>query len=82
MRKDEVVIYHNKEDDKIYVKVPSGIATHYQLQNLAGKVIAEAIHDQALHDFDLTDLPEGNYFVIVNQDDVIRSKKIQIGFEE
>jgi hypothetical protein len=82
MRKDEVVIYHNIEDDKIYVKVPAGIATHFQLQNLAGKIIAEGIHDKAFHDFDLTDLPEGNYFVIVNQDDVIRSKKIQIGFED
>lgn len=82
MRKDEVVIYHNKEDEKIYVKVPEGIATHYQLQNLAGKIISEATHDKALQDFDLTGLPEGNYFIIVSQDDVIRSKKIQIGFED
>lgn len=82
MRKDEVVIYHNKEDEKIYVKVPPGIATHFQFQNLAGKIIAEETHDKSFQDFDLTDLPEGNYFVIVNQDDVIRSKKIQIGFED
>lgn len=81
MRKDQVVIYHNKEDEKIYVKVPEGIATHFQLQNLAGKVIAEDEHDKSLQDFDLTGLPEGNYFIIVNQDDVIRSKKVQIGFD-
>lgn len=77
-----MVIYHNIEDEKIYVKVPAGIATHFQLQNLAGKIIAEAVHAEALQDFDLTGLPEGNYFVIVNQDDVIRSKKIQIGFND
>jgi hypothetical protein len=81
MQKDQVVIYHNIEDEKIYVKVPEGIATHFQFQNLAGKIIEEAVHDKALQDFDLTGLPEGNYFVIVNQDDVIRSKKIQIGFD-
>lgn len=82
MNKDQVVIYHNFEDEKIYVKVPTDVPTHFQLQNLAGKIIDEAIHDKAFHDFDLTGLPEGNYFVIVNQDDVIRSKKIQIGFTD
>ncbi|MDP5121538.1 MAG: T9SS type A sorting domain-containing protein [Spirosomaceae bacterium] len=82
MQKDQMVIYHNIEDEKIYVKVPEGVATHFQLQNLAGKIIAEAVHAEAFQDFDLTDLPEGNYFVIVNQDDVIRSKKIQIGFND
>lgn len=82
MKQEEVVIYHNKEDEKIYVKVPEGFETYFQLQNLSGKIISDETHRRAVHDFDLTGLPEGNYFVIVNQDDVIRSKKIMVGFEE
>lgn len=81
MKPQDVIIYHNREDDKIYVKVPAGVETHFQLQNLAGKIIAEEVHDKPIHDFDLTDLPEGNYFVLVNQNDIIRSKKITIGYE-
>ncbi len=81
MKKDDIVIYMNAEDAKVYVKVPAGIETHFQLQNLPGKVLQEAVHDKGLHDFDLAGLKEGNYFVLVNQDDVIRSKKIIIGYE-
>lgn len=76
MGKDELVIYYNEPDEKVYVKVPPGYETQYQLSNLSGKILQEAIHEKALHDFDLSGLPEGIYFVIVNQDDVIRSKKI------
>lgn len=76
MRKDDLVIFYNEPDEKIYVKVPPGYETHYQLSNLAGKILKEEVHTKALHDFDLAGLPEGIYFVIVNQDDVIRSKKI------
>jgi hypothetical protein len=72
MSKDELVIYYNEPDEKVYVKVPPGLETHYQLSNLSGKILQEAVHEKALHDFDLAGLPE----VIVNQDDVIRSKKI------
>jgi hypothetical protein len=76
MTKDELVIFYNEPDEKVYVKVPAGLETHYQLSNLSGKILQEAIHEKAFHDFDLSGLPEGIYFVIVNQDDVIRSKKI------
>lgn len=76
MRKDDLVIFYNEPDEKVYVKVPHGYETHYQLSNLAGKILQEEVHTKALHDFDLAGLPEGIYFVIVNQDDVIRSKKI------
>ncbi len=76
MSKDELVIYYNEPDEKVYVKVPAGLETHYQLSNLSGKILQESTHEKALHDFDLAGLPEGVYFVIVNQDDVIRSKKI------
>ena len=76
MSKDELVIYYNEPDEKVYVKVPAGMETHYQLSNLSGKILQEDTHEKALHDFDLAELPEGVYFVIVNQDDVIRSKKI------
>lgn len=76
MKKENVVIYQNLEDEKVYVKVPPGIDTLFQLSNLAGKILQEEIHQKQLHDFDLAGLPEGVYFVIVNQDDVIRSKKI------
>lgn len=79
--KDEIVIFKNEEDEKVYVKVPEGILTNYQLQNLAGKVLQEDSHDKGLHDFDLAGLEEGNYFVIVEQDGIIRSKKIVIGYE-
>lgn len=74
--KDQLVIYYNEPDEKVYVKVPAGVETHFQLSNLSGKILHEDTHFNALHDFDLSDLPEGIYFVIVNQDDVIRSKKI------
>ncbi|NBA88562.1 T9SS type A sorting domain-containing protein [Emticicia sp. CRIBPO] len=80
MKREDVIIYLNEEDEKIYVKVPKGIETHFQLQNLAGKIIQEAIHFDALHDFDLSGLPEGNYFVIVNQDERISTKKIIKGY--
>lgn len=76
MSKDDLVIYYNEPDEKVYVKVPPGYETQYQLSNLSGKILQEAVHEKALHDFDLSGLPEGIYFVIVNQDDVIRSKKI------
>ncbi len=76
MTKDDLVIFYNEPDEKVYVKVPPGYETHYQLSNLAGKILQEEVHTKALHDFDLAGLPEGIYFVIVNQDDVIRSKKI------
>ncbi|MBX2952950.1 MAG: T9SS type A sorting domain-containing protein [Leadbetterella sp.] len=78
--KEQVVIFLNEEDDKVYVKVPAGPETRFELQNLAGKLISEAVHNKGLHDFDLTGLPEGIYFVIVNQDDRIRSKKIVKGY--
>ncbi|MCR9062930.1 MAG: T9SS type A sorting domain-containing protein [Cytophagales bacterium] len=81
MKKDEMVIYLNEEDAKVYVKVPKGIETLFQLQNLPGKILQEAVHDKGLHDFDLAGLPDGNYFVIVNQDEFIRSKKIVIGYQ-
>ncbi|KPM46964.1 sugar isomerase [Jiulongibacter sediminis] len=80
-RKDDIVIYLNEEDAKVYVKVPKGPETHFQLQNLPGKILQEAVHDKGLHDFDLAGLPDGNYFVIVNQDDYIRSKKIVLGYQ-
>jgi hypothetical protein len=80
MKKEDVIIYLNEEDDKIYIKVPKGIETHFQLQNLSGKIIQEAIHFESLQDFDLTGLPEGIYFVIVNQDEKISSKKIVKGY--
>ncbi len=76
MKKENVVIYQNLEDEKVYVKVPPGVDTLFQLSNLAGKILQEEIHQKQLHDFDLAGLPEGVYFVIVNQDEVIRSKKI------
>jgi hypothetical protein len=76
MRKDDLVIFYNEADEKVYIKVSAGVETQFQLQNLAGKVLQEDIHKKSLHDFDLSGLPEGNYFIIVNQDDVIRSKKI------
>ncbi len=78
--KDQVIIFLNEEDDKVYVKVPEGSETRFELQNLAGKLISEAVHNKGLHDFDLTGLPDGIYFVIVNQDDRIRSKKIVKGY--
>lgn len=78
--KDQVIIFLNEEDDKIYVKVPEGHQTRFELQNLAGKLISEAVHHKGLHDFDLTGLPDGIYFVIVNQNDRIRSKKIVKGY--
>jgi uncharacterized protein (DUF1501 family) len=80
MKKEEIIIYLNEPDDKVYVKVPEGYDTHFQLQNLSGKIIAEAVHSKALHDFDLTGLADGPYFVIVNQQDFIRSKKIVKGY--
>jgi hypothetical protein len=76
MKKDAIVIYPNAEDEKVYVKVPPGIETIFQLSNLAGKILQEETHTRALHDFDLAGLPEGIYFVLVNQNEVIRSKKI------
>ncbi len=81
MNKNDVLIYMNEEDAKVYVKVPAGIETHFQLQDLPGKVLQEAVHDKGMHDFDLAGLKDGNYFVIVNQDDDIRSKKIIIGYQ-
>lgn len=78
MKNKEFVIYHNEPDEKVYIKVPEGKETYFQLQNLAGKVLQEATHSKSLHDFDLTGLPEGNYFILINQDDVIKSKKIRI----
>lgn len=75
-----VTIYLNEADDKVYVKVPGGIKTHFSLQNLAGKILQEETHEKELHDFDLTGLSEGIYFVIVNQNDVIKSKKIVKGY--
>ncbi len=73
--KESVVIYMNEPDEKIYIKVPAGVDTHFQLSNLAGKILQEETHQKQLHDFDLAGLPEGVYFVIVNQNEVIRSKK-------
>lgn len=80
MQKEPVVIYLNPEDDKIYVKVQAGIQTRFELQNLAGKLISYAVHNKALHDFDMTGLADGIYFVIVNQNDKISSKKIVKGY--
>ena len=80
MKKDDVVIYLNEPDEKVYVKVPPGMETLFQLQNLSGKIIEEAIHYKELHDFELSGLPDGNYFVIVKQGDSIRSKKIVKGY--
>lgn len=81
MEQNEVVIYLNEEDAKVYVKVPPGIETHFQLQDLPGKVLQEAVHEKGIHDFDLDGLEDGNYFVIVNQDEYIRSKKIVLGYQ-
>ena len=81
MIKDDVVIYLNEEDLKVYVKVEKDIETHFQLQDLPGKILQEAVHDKGLHDFDLTGLKDGNYFVIVNQGDFIRSKKVVLGYQ-
>jgi hypothetical protein len=80
MKKDEITIFLNEQDDKVYVRVPDGFDTHFQLQNLSGRILQEDRHEKSLHDFDLTGLPDGNYFVIVDQNDVIRSKKITIGY--
>jgi hypothetical protein len=81
MSDSDIVIFMNEADEKVYVKVPAGFETHFQLQNLAGKVLEEAVHDKSLHDFELNLLPDGPYFVIVNQNDVIRSKKIVKGYQ-
>jgi hypothetical protein len=81
MKEPQVIIYENEADEKVYIKVPAGYETLFQLQNLAGKIIQEAIHSQALHDFDLTGLAEGNYFIIVKQRDFIKSKKIIKGYQ-
>ncbi len=78
--KEQIIIFLNEEDEKVYVKVPGGLETRFELQNLAGKLIAEAVHGNGLHDFDLTGLPDGIYFVLVHQDDIIRSKKIVKGY--
>ncbi|WP_367913322.1 T9SS type A sorting domain-containing protein [Leadbetterella sp. DM7] len=78
--KEQVIIFLNEEDEKVYVKVPPGEDTRFELQNLAGKLISEAVHAKGLHDFDLTGLPDGIYFVLVNQNDRIRSKKIVKGY--
>ena len=80
MSTKDFIIYENREDAKVYIKVPKGIETYFQLQNLPGKVLQESLHDKGLHDFDLSGLPDGNYFVVVNQEDVIKSKKIVIGY--
>jgi uncharacterized linocin/CFP29 family protein len=81
MKKEDIAIYLNEADAKVYVKVPSGIETLFQLQNLPGKILQEAVHDKGIHDFDLAGLPDGNYFIIVNHDDYIRSKKIVLGYQ-
>ncbi len=80
MNNEEVVIFLNEPDDKVYVKVKEGFETSFQLQNLSGKIIQEAVHYKSLHDFDLSGLADGIYFVIVHQDDVIKSKKIVKGY--
>lgn len=77
MRTEEVIIYYNEPDEKVYIKVRPGIETYYQLQNLSGKVLQEAHHTLPLHDFDLTGFPEGNYFVLVTQGEKLYSKKIR-----
>lgn len=81
MSKEQFIIYLNEEDAKVYIKVPPGIETYFQLQDLPGKVLQEATHSKGLHDFDLTGLPDGNYFVLINQNDLIRSKKIVLGYQ-
>jgi hypothetical protein len=81
MKKEDVVIYLNEADEKVYVKVEPGIETLFQLQNLSGKIIQEEVHFKSLHDFDLSGLPEGNYFVIVRREEFIRSKKIVKGYQ-
>jgi hypothetical protein len=78
--KDEINIFYNWEDEKIYVKIPEPKPTHYQLQNLPGKILQEDTHDRGLHDFDLSGLKDGIYFVLVSQDNIIRSKKIVKGY--
>jgi hypothetical protein len=78
--KDEITIFLNEQDDKVYVRVPDNRETHYELQNLSGRILQEATHHKNLHDFDLTGLDDGIYFVIVNQGDLIRSKKIVKGY--
>ncbi|MCA0363489.1 MAG: T9SS type A sorting domain-containing protein [Spirosomataceae bacterium] len=78
--KDAITIYLNEKDDKVYVKVPPNGPCHFSLQNLAGKILQEEVHEKELHDFDLTGLPDGIYFVIVNQNENIRSKKIVKGY--
>jgi hypothetical protein len=80
MVKEQVIIFLNPEDEKVYVKVPAGIPTRFEFQNLAGKLISETVHDKGLHDFDISGLPDGIYFVIVNQNDKISSKKIIKGY--
>jgi len=78
--KDEITIFLNEQDDKVYVRVPDNRETHYELQNLSGRILQEATHTKNLHDFDLTGLDDGIYFVIVNRGDLIRSKKIVKGY--
>ncbi len=75
-KKDEFVIYYNIPDEKVYVKVTPGSETHFQLSNLSGKILEESTHDKSLHDFDLSGYQDGIYFVLVTQDDMIRSKKV------
>jgi hypothetical protein len=78
--KDNITIFLNEPDDKVYVRVPDDKETHFELQNLSGRILQEARHNKNLHDFDLTGLPDGIYFVLVNQGDLIRSKKIVKGY--
>jgi Secretion system C-terminal sorting domain len=78
--KEDITIFYNLEDEKIYVRVPIAKETHYQLQNLPGKVLQEATHDKNLHDFDLSGLKDGIYFIIIEQEGLIKSKKIVKGY--
>lgn len=77
---DDITIFYNLEDEKIYVRVPRPGMTHFQLQNLPGKILQEDTHENNLQDFDLSGLDDGIYFVIVSQENFIKSKKVIKGY--
>ncbi|MEM1215698.1 MAG: T9SS type A sorting domain-containing protein [Bacteroidota bacterium] len=61
-------LYPNPTREQIWVEIPAARPTTLQLFNLQGQLVLETMTDRQRESIELTHLPTGTYFLIVQQD--------------
>jgi hypothetical protein len=74
---NEIILYPVPTRDIVYLKGNSNSINYIKVQNMLGNVVLEKAHIKNLDKIDLSSLPDGIYFIVIQTKDAIITKQVQ-----